>query len=185
VRQLATEYAKRGAFSERTNEMAAVAHPVGMEVVTARCRNSAEEWRRQKEINRRAKEVIQARQKKAEEDVARAAHNGEVVRQSAARSAEKAEKKRQRQAEKNKQRRKKKKMRKILKEWEEEAREDEWARQSYAVVEEGAVVHGGCTMVDEEDEDAGDAGNACDTTRSCRQCGHGGGFSSGAAGAHR
>ena len=69
--------------------MAAIAHPVGMEVVTARCRNSAEEWRRQKEINRRAKEVIQARQKKAEEDVARAAHNGEVVRQSAAGAAEK------------------------------------------------------------------------------------------------
>ena len=61
VRQLATEYAQRGAFSERTNEMAAVAHPVGMEVVTARCRNSADEWRRQKEIIRRAKEVIQAR----------------------------------------------------------------------------------------------------------------------------
>ena len=34
--------------------------------------------------------MIQARQEKAEEDVARAARNGEVVRQSAARSAEKA-----------------------------------------------------------------------------------------------
>ena len=72
VRQLAAEYAARGALEERTNEMTAatVAHPVGMEVVTARCRNSAKEWRRQKEINRRAKEVTQlsqARQKKAEE----------------------------------------------------------------------------------------------------------------------
>ena len=137
VRQLATKYAQRGAFSERTNEMAAVAHPVGMEVVTARCRNREEQrtgmlwgqrveekWgqreyrepgnmaarathaptyevvrqtapagqaekrrqrqvenKRYKEVNRRAKVVIQARQKKAEEDAARAAHNGEVVRQ--------------------------------------------------------------------------------------------------------
>ena len=61
VRQLATKHAERGAFSERTNEMAAVAHPVGMEVVTARCRNSAEEWRRRKEINKRAKEIVRAR----------------------------------------------------------------------------------------------------------------------------
>ena len=71
MRQLATNFAQRGAFSERTNEMAAVAHPVGMEVVTARCKNSGEERRRYKEINRRAKVVIQARQKKAEEDAAR------------------------------------------------------------------------------------------------------------------
>ena len=34
---------ERRAFSERTNEMAAVAHPVGMEVVTARCRNREEQ----------------------------------------------------------------------------------------------------------------------------------------------
>ena len=53
---------------------AAVARPVVMEVATARCRSGAE-WRRQKDINRRAKEVIRARQKKADEDaVARAAH---------------------------------------------------------------------------------------------------------------
>ena len=79
VRQLA-KYAERGAFSERTNEIAAVARPVGMEVVTARCRNSAEEWRRREEINRRAKEVIRASQQKADEDAAaRAAHNGRAV----------------------------------------------------------------------------------------------------------
>jgi hypothetical protein len=140
VRQLATNFAQRGAFSERTNEMAAVAHPVGMEVVTARCKNSGEERRRYKEINRRAKVVIQARQKKAEEDAARAAHNGEVVRQSAAEAAEKGEKKRQRQAEKNKQRRKKMKMKKIHKEWQKEAEDDEWAEQSNAMVEEEAVL---------------------------------------------
>ena len=140
VRQLATEYAQRGAFSERTNEMAAVAHPVGMEVVTARCRNSGEERRRQKEINRRAKVVIQARQKKAEEDAARAAHNGEVVRQSAAEAAEKGEKKRQRQAEKNKQRRKKMKMKTILEEWGKEAEDEDWEAQSNAMVEEEAVL---------------------------------------------
>ena len=131
---------ERRAFSERTNEMAAVAHPVGMEVVTARCRNSGEERRRQKEIHRRAKEVIRARQKKAEEDAARAAHNGEVVRQSAAGAAEKGEQNRQRQAEKNKQRRKKKKMKQIHEEWKEELEGNEWARQSDAVVEEKAVL---------------------------------------------
>ena len=97
MRQLAAKYAERGAFSERTNEIAAVAHPVGMEVVTARCRNSAEEWRRRKEINRRAKEVIRARQKKADEDAAaRVAHNGEAVRQSAAGAIEKRKRQRQR-----------------------------------------------------------------------------------------
>jgi hypothetical protein len=80
VRQLAAKYAERGALEERTNEMtaAAVARPMGMEVATARCRNGAE-WRQQKEINKRAKAVIRARQKKADEDAAaRAAHNGEV-----------------------------------------------------------------------------------------------------------
>jgi hypothetical protein len=142
VRQLATEHAQRGAFSERTNEMAAVAHPVGMEVVTARCRNSAEEpeWRRQKEINRRAKEVIQARQKKEEEDAARAAHNGEVVRQSAAGAAEK---KRKRRAEKNKRQRKNKQVKKMHEEWKQEFKEkaeEDWEAQSNAVVEEGAVL---------------------------------------------
>ena len=110
---------ERGAFSERTNEIAAVAHPVGMEVTTARCRNSAEEWRRRKEINRRAKEVIRARQEKADEDAAaRAAHTGDVVRQSAAGATEK--RKRQRQAEKNKRQRKNRQVKKMHKEWEEE-----------------------------------------------------------------
>jgi hypothetical protein len=118
VRQLAAEYAARGALEERTN-IAAVAHPVGMEVVTARCRNSAEEWRRRKEIDRRAKEVIRARQEKGDEDAAaRAAHTGDVVRQSAAGATEK--RKRQRQAEKNKRQRKNRQVKKMHKEWEEE-----------------------------------------------------------------
>ena len=116
---------------------AAVARPMGMEVATARCRNGAE-WRQQKEINKRAKAVIRARQKKADEDAAaRAAHNGEVVRQSAAGAAEK---KRKRKAEKNKRQRKKKQVQKIHKEWQKEAEDDEWAAQSNAVVEEEAVL---------------------------------------------
>ena len=120
--------------------MAAVVHPVGMEVVTARCRNSAEEWRRQKGINRRAKEVIQARQKKEEEDAARAAHTGEVVRQSAAGATEK---KRKRRAEKNKRQRKNKQVKKMHEEWKQELKEkaeEDWEAQSNAVVEEGAVL---------------------------------------------
>ena len=140
VRQLAAEYATRGALEERTNEMtaAAVARPMGMEVATARCRHGAE-WRRQKKINKRAKTVIRARQKKADEDAAaRAAHTGDIVRQSAAGATEK--RKRQRQAEKNKRQRKKKQVQKIHKEWQKEAEDDEWAAQSNAVVEEEAVL---------------------------------------------
>ena len=121
MRQLATEYAQRRAFSERTNEMAAVAHPVGMEVVTARCRNSAEEWRRRKQVDRRAKEVIRARQEKADEDAAaRAAHTEDVVRQSAAGAVEKRKRQRQKQAEKNKRQRKNRQVKELHKEWEEE-----------------------------------------------------------------
>ena len=133
MRQLAAEYAARGAREERTNEMtaAAVAHPVGMEVVTARCRNGAE-WKRQKGINRRAKEVIRARQKKADEDaVAKAAHTEDVVRQSAAGATGQ---KRKRQTEKNKRQRKNRQVKKMHKEWEEElkkkAEEDSEAAQA-------------------------------------------------------
>ena len=141
VRQLAAKYAERGALEERTNEMtaAAVARPVGMEVATARCRSGAE-WRRQKDINRRAKEVIRARQKKADEDaVARAAHTQDVVRQSAGA----AENKRKRRAEKNKRHRKNKQVKRIHEEWKEELKEkaeEDWEAQSNAVVEEGAVL---------------------------------------------
>ena len=105
-------------------------------MVTARCRNGAE-WRQQKEINKWAKEVLRARQEKADEDATRAAHNGEVVRQSAAGAAEK---KRKRKAEKKKRQRKKKQVEKIHKEWQKEAEDNGWAMQSNAMVEEGAVL---------------------------------------------
>ena len=90
TRHLATKYAERGAFSERTNEMAAIAHPVRVRVATARCRNNAEEWRRRKEINRRAREVIRAWLEKSDEVTARAAHTEDVVRQSEAGATEKS-----------------------------------------------------------------------------------------------
>ena len=155
VRQLAAEYAARGALEERTNEMtaAAVAHPVGMEVVTARCRNGAE-WRRQKEINKRAKEVIRARQEKADEDATRAAHNGEVVRRSAAGAAEE---KRKRRAEKNKRHRKNKQVKRI--QGVERRVEGEGrgrlggAEQHYG----GRSSVGGCAVEDQ----TGNDGNAC------------------------
>ena len=153
VRQLAAEYAARGALEERTNEMTAVAHPVGMEVVTARCRDGAE-WRRQKEINKRAKEVIRARQEKADEDATRAAHNGEVVRRSAARAAEK---KRKRRAEKNKRHRKNKQVKRI--QGVERRVEGEGrgrlggAEQRYG----GRSSVGGCAVEDQ----TGNDGNAC------------------------
>ena len=117
----------------------AVVHPVKMEVVAARCRDGAE-WRRQKEINKRAKEVIRARQEKADEDATRAAHNGEAVRRSAAGAAEK---KRKRRAEKNKRHRKNKQVKRVHEEWEEELKEkaeEDCEARSNAMVEEGAVL---------------------------------------------
>ena len=81
--------------------------------------------------------MIRARQEKADEDATRAAHNGEVVRQSAAGAAEK---KRKRKAEKKKRQRKKKQVEKIHKEWQKEAEDNGWAMQSNAMVEEGAVL---------------------------------------------
>jgi len=133
------EICRRGALEERTNEMtaAAVARPVGMEVATARCSSGAE-WRRQKDINRRAKEVIRARQKKADEDES-STYTEDVVRQSAGA----AEKKRKRRAEKNKRHRKNKQVKRIHEEWKEELKEkaeEDWEAQSNAVVEEGAVL---------------------------------------------
>ena len=78
------------------------------------------------------KGVIRARQKKADEDAAGAAHNGEVVRRPAARAKEE---KRKRQAEKDKRHRENKQGKRMHEKWKEmkEKAEKDREAQSNAI----------------------------------------------------